>query len=165
MGEGDHTPHMARHTVTEAADILGISTGALRNRLSRGTLASVKEDGTVYVLLPDDMSRGAERDTNDTHAGMSQSASGALISQMQERIDSLERQLEAEREANSEQRRLLLRALERIPPQLEAPGSSEPVEEAPEGAEPPSGTEGARVDAQEPQSEARRPWWRRVFGS
>jgi len=44
---------------------------------------------------------------------------------MRERISSLERQLEAERQANSEHRRLLAAALERIPPALEAPESPE----------------------------------------
>jgi hypothetical protein len=49
---------------------------------------------------------------------------------MRERISSLERQLEAERQANSEHRRLLAAALERIPPALEAPES--PEREAPD---------------------------------
>src|SRR5215218_5637555 len=57
--------------------------------------------------------------------GQPQSASDALISEMRERISSLERQLEAERQANSEHRRLLAAALERIPPALEAPESPE----------------------------------------
>ena len=52
-------------------------------------------------------------------------------------------------------------ALERIPPQLEAPPeareSSETVEEEPERAEP-------RPDAGGAEEEVRRPWWRRVFG-
>ena len=50
---------MARYTVAEAADMLGISSGAVRNRLSRRTLQSVKDSGTVYVLLPANMSRDA----------------------------------------------------------------------------------------------------------
>src|SRR5215217_9753321 len=44
---------------------------------------------------------------------------------MRERIASLEHQLDEERKANSEHRRLLAAALERIPPQLEAPQSPE----------------------------------------
>jgi hypothetical protein len=57
---------MVRYTVSEAADMLGITTGAVRNRLSRGTLRKTRESGTVYVLLPADMSRDAERDAADT---------------------------------------------------------------------------------------------------
>jgi hypothetical protein len=57
---------------------------------------------------------------------------------------------------------LLSAALERIPPQLEAPQetreSPETVEEEPERAEP-------RSDARGDQEPVRRPWWRRmVFG-
>jgi hypothetical protein len=39
VGEERKTPGMVRHTVAEAADMLGITTGAVRNRLSRGTFA------------------------------------------------------------------------------------------------------------------------------
>jgi hypothetical protein len=53
-----------------------------------------------------------------------QSDSAALMSEMRDRIASLERQLEQERQANSEHRRLLAAALERIPPQLEAPSEA-----------------------------------------
>jgi hypothetical protein len=51
----------------------------------------------------------------------------------------LREQLAAERQAHAEARRLLMAALERIPPQLEAPQkateASETVEETPERAE------------------------------
>jgi hypothetical protein len=40
-----------RHTVKEAADVLGITVDAVRGRIRRGTLDSVKLDGVVYVLL------------------------------------------------------------------------------------------------------------------
>ena len=75
--------------------MLGISTGAVRNRLSRGTLASAKEKGVVYVLLPVDMSRDAGRDTDDMSAEMSQPDSGALISEMHDRLRYVEGHLEA----------------------------------------------------------------------
>lgn len=47
--------------------------------------------------------------------------SDALIEAKDAHIASLEKQLEAERQAHSEARRLLAAALERISPQLEAP--------------------------------------------
>jgi hypothetical protein len=57
--------------------------------------------------------------------------------------------------------RLLSAALERIPPQLEAPpderGSPQTFEEEPERAEP-------RPVTVESQESVQRPWWRRVFG-
>ena len=153
-------PEMARHTVAEAADMLGISTGAVRNRLSRGTLRSTKESGTVYVLLPDDMSRDAERDADETPGGIPPSDRDVLTSELRDRLRYVEGQLEAERQAHAEARRIIAGLVELIPaieaPQ-EASEASETVEEKPETAEPHSTT----VESEEG---VQRPWWRRVFG-
>jgi len=73
----------------------------VRNRLSRGTLDSIKENGTVYVLLENDMARsttdtpddrprstdGTPADTPDAHA--------ALVAAKDETINLLRSQLEA----------------------------------------------------------------------
>ena len=225
---------MERYTVSQAADMLGITTGAVRNRLSRGTLPSTKENRTVYVLLPTDMSRDAERDTGGIPSGMPHPEPDALTSELRDRLHYVEGQLEAERQAHAEARRLLAAALERIPAieaasEAETTEAAETVEEDPEGAVPRSeagevreelGAErarremaettlhegmaeerrrreeaererdalreqlyarsrqqGARETAEEqqyraeprsnvpgPQTSARRPWWRRVFG-
>jgi hypothetical protein len=56
--------------------------------------------------------------------------------------------------------RLFAAAMERIPPQLEAP--REPSE-TPETAEQ-QGRSEPRPDAAGAQEGVRRPWWRRVFG-
>jgi hypothetical protein len=79
--------------------MLGITTGAVRNRLSRGTLRSSKEDGTVYVLLPADMSRDADRDTDDTLGDMPPPERDTLTSEQRDRLHYIEGQLEAERQA------------------------------------------------------------------
>jgi hypothetical protein len=47
VGQGDTPRDISRLIVPEAARQLGISPEAVRNRLSRGTLKSVKEGGTV----------------------------------------------------------------------------------------------------------------------
>jgi hypothetical protein len=143
---------MTRYTVAEAADMLGITTGAVRNRLSRGTLPKVKEGGTVHVLLPGDMSRDADRDTGDTPSGMPHPEPDALTSELRDRLRYVENQLEAERQAHAEARRIIAGLVERIPA-IEAP---QDAEDAPEGAEPRPATPG-------PQEGARRPWWRRMF--
>src|ERR671911_684721 len=75
IGERDRSnggtpPGISRLTVPEAARALGISPEAIRNRLSRRTLNSVKEDGTVYVLLEADRLRH----TDDTSDGTPRSA-------------------------------------------------------------------------------------------
>jgi hypothetical protein len=66
------------------------------------------------------------------------SESNALTSQMQGEIAYLREQLEAERQAHAEARRIIAGLVERMPPQLETPheaaDASETVEE-PEAAE------------------------------
>lgn len=161
MGEDRATSGMARYTVAEAAGMLGITTGAVRNRLSRRTLRSIKEDRTVYVLLSVDMSRDAERDAGNTPPGMPHPEPDALTSELRDRLRYVEGQLEAERQAHAEARRLLMAALERIPPQLEAPQGER---ESPPRSGEVSGEVEDRPGRAEPQTGTRPPWWRRVFG-
>src|ERR671916_1134254 len=56
--ETQHGPNIRRVTVAEAAEILGITAEAVRTRIKRDKLRSVKEPpdrtGTVYVLLQAD---------------------------------------------------------------------------------------------------------------
>ena len=140
--------------------MLGISTGAVRNRLSRGTLPSTRENKTVYVLLPADMSRDAERGTGDTPPGMPHLEHDTLTSELRDRLRYVEGQLEAERQAHGEARRLLAAALERIPA-IEAPQNTT---EAPQDADVEPGGEEPRPTTPGAQEGTRRPWWRRVFG-
>ena len=133
-----------RLTLQDAAQELGITPDALRQRIRRGQYQSTKEDGRVYVYL--------NLDRTETEHDV-QGESTMLISALEERIASLERQLEQATERDRENRRLLAAALERIPPQLEAP--SEPRETHA------TATEG--TDATESPPE-RAPWWRRWFG-
>ena len=145
-----------RLTVQEAAEVLSTSVDAVRMRLRRGSLDSEKDpDGRVYVWVDGDSSETKLRLNGE---------SSALISAKDETIGVLTEQLQAERQAHAEARRLLAAALERIPPQLEAPqeplGAPETAAEGREGAEqqPRSGTESPQEGAQ-PRS-----WWRRMFG-
>ncbi len=164
MGEDRTTPEMSRHTdrytVAQAADMLGITTGAVRNRLSRGTLRSDKEGGTVYILLPADMSRDADRDTADTPGGMPD-AHAEAADDLREQVRYLREQLRREQDANRENRRIIVALTSRIP-QLEAPRETPEAAETPapepEGASPRSDSPGPQTAPQ------RRPWWRRVFG-
>lgn len=153
MGEGDIRDHMARYTVPEAAEVLGISPEAVRNRLSRGTLQSEKVEGRVHVLLP-------RPDTSQSIGDVSSDIPTDIVEELRDRISYLERQVEEEREARRRADTLLARMMDRLP-ELEAPSetsaSSETVEDEPERAEPRPAT----GEAREP---VRRPWWRRVFG-
>jgi hypothetical protein len=127
VGEGDTPRDISRYTVSEAARQLRISPEAVRNRLSRGTLRSVKEGGTVYVLLEADRTRH----TGDSSSDRPGDTSHTLLEEMRGRIEDLREQLRAERRANAENRRIIAALTSRIP-ELEAP-SQEP-REAPETA-------------------------------
>jgi hypothetical protein len=177
VGEGQDTtghPSTARVSVQEAAEHLGTTVDAIRKRVQRGTIAHDKDEhGRVWILLDTDRTRHAI--DQDSTGQRQDSESGALISEMRGRIEDLRDQLEAERQAHAESRRLLMAALERIPPQLAAP--QEPTEAAetadePEWTEPrPAAGGRAQEDAAGPQQRGRwrepvdkLPWWPYVLG-
>ena len=170
MGEG-HTgeprTNQERLTVAQAAQALGITEGAVRSRIKRGTLRNTKEGGTVYVLLG-----GGTSQANQTPNDGEPTDQTEFVAQILDRVASLERQLQRREEeterlhqiigglaqANAEQARTI-RAIEAPASEEEAAEDAETVEEAPEQAAPP------RSDASGPHTGGeRRPWWRRVFG-
>ena len=147
--------------MTEAAWILETTVDALRKRVQRGTVPHERDEyGRVWIMVDTDRTRqdtpGLWPDTD-----RSQSELDVLISEMRGRIEDLRAQLEAERQGHAESRRLLAAALERIPPQIEAPRDEResPTEAAAdtESTESLSSTPG-------PQERISRPWWRRMFG-
>jgi excisionase family DNA binding protein len=139
-----------RVTVQEAARLLGISEGAVRARIHRGTLETAREGGTVYVRI-DGENTPKER-TEQTE----------LVQALREHNTTLERQLNAEREASAELRRIIAALTQRIP-ELEAPKQESP--EAPtEATEQPGRVEDQAVIRSPQTSSERVPWWRRFFG-
>jgi hypothetical protein len=141
-------------TAAQAADVLGVSQDAVRKRIRRGTIQSGRdESGRVYVYVP--ASETVHKTGQDT--SQPQPDSEALTSELRDRLRYVEGQLEAERQAHAEARRLLMAALERIPPQLEASEAPEPRESPETDAAPRPGTPG-------PSEAETRPWWRRIFG-
>jgi hypothetical protein len=141
VGEERTGPYTQRLTVAQAADQLGISEGAVRNRIKRGTLTAEREAGRVYILLAGPAQSDKPRDESE------------LVAVLRE-------QLAAERQAHAEARRIIAGLVERIPaieaPQ-EATEASETVEEEPDRAEP-------RPGSSETEEDAQRPWWRRWLG-
>ena len=165
MGEGRSQTSRQRVTVAQAAEILGVTVEAVRGRIKRGTLEHERHSGTVYVLLEAGQSANRPRPDTDQPTDRLQSDSAALISEMRAHNATLQAQLSEERQAHAEARRLLMAALERIPPQLEAP--SEARESPQAAAEPSEGAEprpyaGGPQEGAEPRP--RTPWWRRVLG-
>jgi hypothetical protein len=174
-------PDRRRVTVAEASEILGITAEAVRTRIKRGKLDSVKEPpdrtGTVYVLLEADQT-GPNIDP--TTQGQDQTSDQTrpdegLVEALREQVAYLQGVI-ATRDRELEQRAEEIRrrdaALEREQQlaaifadrlrELEAPVPSEsrelpqPAKEEPET----TGSHSATV-SQEP---VRRSWWRRVFG-
>ena len=139
----------------EAAEALGITADAVRSRIKRGTLPTVREGGRVFVVM------GATGRPNAQAKPTSQQGEERLYREMQERIRYLERQVEEEREARRRADTLLAQLMQRIP-ELDAASAEreapEAVEPEPERAAPRSDAPGRREGVQ------RRPWWRRVFG-
>ena len=187
MGEDrtatEHGPDRRRVTVAEASEILGITAEAVRTRIKRGKLDSVKEPpdrtGTVYVLLEADQTgpnvgptiQGQDQISDQTHLDE------RLVEVLREQVAYLQGVI-ATRDRELEQRAEEIRrrdaALEREQQlaaifadrlrELEAPAPSEarespqPAKEEPERAEAQSATRGTQEGAQ------RRPWWERWFG-
>jgi hypothetical protein len=160
--------HRRRVTVAEAAELLGITAEAVRTRIKRGKLESVKDPpapgGTVYVLLEADQTRpnidptsqGQDQTTDQTGPSWEE-----LVEEIHGRLEDLRVQLEEERKASAELRRIVAALTQRIP-EIEAPrGEREwPTETAgwPERGTSPESQRGTE------QPQERRGFWPRLFG-
>jgi excisionase family DNA binding protein len=143
-GKAQPTPR--RVLVAEAAQVLGISEGAVRMRVKRGTLPSTRESGRLYVLLNTDPTTDPGRPHDREYDRTS------------ELIATLREQLQAERQAHAEARRIIAGLVERIPA-LEAPTGGP---EAPEPGE--QDEDRGNVPTDRETAPEQRPWWRRMFG-
>jgi hypothetical protein len=132
-----------RVTVAEAARLLNISAEAVKSRIQRGTLDSLKAEGTVYVLLDADQARQHVVQAND-QTSLIESLQ-VLARSLQDQADSLREQLGQERKANRENRRIIAALTQRIPQLPEPPEPTEHESEKP--------TEFQELP----------PWWHRMF--
>jgi hypothetical protein len=176
----EHSPDRRRVTVAEASEILGITAEAVRTRIKRGRLDSVKDPpdrtGTVYVLLQADQTRPNNDSTLQDQDQTSDQT--ALIETLREQVAYLQgviatrdqelalRAEEIRRRDTALEREQQLAAMfaERLQA-LEAPASSSEARESPQTVE----EEPQRADAHSAAGEAqedvpRRSWWRRMFG-
>ena len=134
----------------EAAELLGTSTEAVRKRASRGSLRSERHDGRVVVWVDGDRTEGGREAEVD---------GGPLVEMLADQVAYLRSQLDQEREANRENRRIIAALTSRIPA-IEAPEDTSAS--APPRSDSPTPTEQAG-EPETPSSEAPRPWWRRLF--
>ena len=145
-----------RVTLTEDAELLGMSRDAVRMRVRRGSLASEKgADGRVYVFVDSDQDTVHPQAEDQGSRPRGRQAADPLVEELRDRVQFLERELER-KDA------ILLNMTEAMKA-LNPPASQEPPEaplSAEEVAEGPAPTDaGAR-----PSSASQRPWWRRIFG-
>jgi hypothetical protein len=144
---------MVRVTVTEAARRLGISEAGVRKRIQRGQIPYERGEGTpgrVWVWVSPGEVRDAPDQSRDRDTMSRDEA--PLVEELRHRLHYVENQLQAEREAHAESRRLLLAALEKIPPAIVPPAPPEPTEAPTAATEQPG-----RVGAQPPLEAAREP--------
>ena len=147
MDEGDRRG-VDRLTIQEAARRLGISEGAVRKRVTRGTLQHEKEDdGRVYVFLD----AGDRRGVDDVQDEGVDPNNAALMSQLRDEVAYL-RDENRRKDEIIMQQAMTMRQLTAAPSQ-EPPEAAETAEEKAERVRP-------RSDAPSPQEDAQRPWWR-----
>jgi DNA-binding Lrp family transcriptional regulator len=151
VDEGDRRG-VDRLTIQEVARALGISEGAVRKRVTRGTLKHEKEqDGRIYVYLD-------ARDRRGVDVGQDEGVdphNNALMSQLRDEVAYL-RDENRRKDEIIMQQAMTMRQLSAAQPQ-ELTEAAETVEEEQERAEPQS-------DAPGTQEGVRRPWWQRWFG-
>jgi hypothetical protein len=144
-----------RLSLTEAAEVLGMSRDAVRMRVRRGSLASEKgEDGRVYVFV--------EPDQNTVHPeSQDKGSANPLVDALRDEIAHLRRESERKdaiimslSQSNAELSRTI-RAIEAPPEATEAP---ETATEQPGRVEPQGAVEGPQEGSE------RGSWWRRMFG-
>jgi hypothetical protein len=149
--EDDRTGDERRTTVSEAAEILGISAEAVRGRIRRGTIPVEREGGTVYVLIEGHEKHRTTGDQSRTTGDRPSDRTDLLIAELQDRVRSLE-------EANRENRRIIAALTSKIPA-IEAPPDER---ESPETIEPERAEH--RPATATAQEGVQRSWWRRVLG-
>jgi excisionase family DNA binding protein len=162
------TSPQERMSVVEAAAWLGVTEDAVRKRIHRGKIRYEQDPDGRYWVYPTEVDKKQERSA--------ESPQDRLIDNLEEQNRFLRGQLEAEREANRENRRIIAALTQRIPPQLEPserpPEARETAAEPRSDTEPRSGAGGPSEARERPFTEERpnaaRPrssWWRRLLGS
>jgi hypothetical protein len=139
-----------RLTIQEAARLLGISEGAVRKRVTRGTLEHDKApDGRVYVYLD----AGSRRGVDDVQDAGVDPNSTALTSHLEDEIAYL-------RDENRRKDEIIMQQALTMR-QLSAPSESDESTTVEQDEEPPESTEGVETPAPRPTGV---PLWRRIWG-
>lgn len=183
-----------RTSVREAAEVLGITVEAVRGRIKRNTIPHGKaEDGGVYVWLETDQG-GDQPQPDGAQGDDRTSGNPPLVKALRAEVAFMREEMQRRDERHAEEIRrrdhLLAAALERIPaidpPQhaqdrrqnaSEGPGGSEVYDTGTGPQRPPEEPLGSSQETEtgpeevhpleadeDPQTEARQPWWLRWLG-
>ena len=160
-----------RHSIRDAAKVLGLTEEAVRQRVKRGTLDSIKVGGSLFVLLDTDTSSDRSNDreqpiaegTIDTSSGPPGDTS-RLVENLEDAVAHLRRQLEQANERDRENRRIIAALTTRIP---ELPSTREhdgPSDESESPLLPAEGEgSGTTTVSNEQEPAQRRSWLYRFF--
>ncbi len=170
---GDHTDELTTVTVADAAELLGLSTEAVRMRVKRGTLASTKIGGTVYVLLDGPNERPNVKPNARPNTGTNGRPNSRLNvdtapmvanlhahnTDLRDQVEHLRRELDTRNEELRRKDTIIMAMTQRIP---ELESASEPGD----ASETASNNTGRGDVPLEPQEPAQRPSWlyRLFFG-
>ncbi len=153
-----------RVTVYEAAKRLGLSEGAIRQRIHRGKLETDKDEtGRVYVYLT-----GDDTGNNTVNTGKSHATNGVdqgFLDELRDRIRFLENELTDRKEESRRKDTIIAQMNQTISqltqrvPELEAPTDER------ESAVSDSDDAGKGAVPQEPaDGKIEQSWWRKLFG-
>jgi hypothetical protein len=149
-----------RYSIPDAAKVLGLTDEAVRQRVKRGTLDSIKVGGSLFVLLDNDTSPNVSNDQEQPVSDRSHDTSSdtsRLVETLEGEVAYLRRQLDQANERDSENRRIIAALTQRIP-ELEAASEAR---DGSESASPRSDRGAAPEDSQE--GAQRRSWLYRFF--
>ncbi len=163
------TIHQSGVTIKEAAQLLGISEAAVRQRLLRRTLTSTRQNGRVFILLPEEReTQSADSTPDDTIPEPDDTPDDTrpveddpivlpLVSQLRDEVAFLRQQVDI-KDRQIGELHVLLQASQRqllpvVPSTARKPANEQesPMQSAPVA---PGGV----------QREIRPSWWRRLFG-
>jgi chromosome segregation ATPase len=151
-----HDTRDQRASVAQAAQMLGISEGAVRKRVERGKLRAEHDNAGRLIVYLDATTTDATHDT--THDRPRQSRGDRYTRSLEEQVEYLRGQLDQERNASAELRQIVagltqanaehartIREIE-APTAQESTDAAETAEETPEGTEPRSAEGEAREE-------------------
>lgn len=158
-----------RYGIPDAAKALGLTEEAVRQRVKRGTLDSIKVGGNLFVLLDTGRSNDTSYDRSNDHEqpvveGPNDRSSemSRLVETLEDEVAHLRRQLDQANDRDRDNRRITAGLVQRVP-ELEAPRETR---DAPETVTVGTDRDVVPPETQEPsQRRERKSWWRLLFGS